>query len=317
MRVLEIRIKSVQGVLEDFKRAYRAAEEGRTAPKREGTFFASVEAARTLLTPERVRLLALIRKHRPASIYELAKLAGRDLKNVHDDVALLERHGIIATDLEESDKNRRVPSVPYDEIRVSIPLDVVSENAANYLPSISAREEARRKYVPAKIRYLLVAESPPKDSSRYFYFEDVWRGDSLFLETMKVLYAQRYSDARTLRARKKHFLQRFKEDGFLLLDALEEPLGKIGQSEKVRKIRSALPELVRRLAALRNAHKNAKVILVSVPVYKACTLRLKREGFDIVNTEAIDFPAQGRQRLYRQKFASALQMAGWTGAGEP
>ena len=50
-------------------------------------------------------------------------------------------------------------------------------------------EAARTKYKPETIKYLFVAETPPKtNSERFFYFENVMEQDSLFLETMKVLY---------------------------------------------------------------------------------------------------------------------------------
>jgi hypothetical protein len=38
-----------------------------------------------------------------------------------------------------------------------------------------ARQAAAAKYRPEKVRLLLVAEAPPGDESRYFYFEDVTR----------------------------------------------------------------------------------------------------------------------------------------------
>ncbi len=50
-------------------------------------------------------------------------------------------------------------------------------------------EIARKKYLPKQINVLFVAEAPPKFSSnRFFYFEKVDKQDSLFWETMKVLY---------------------------------------------------------------------------------------------------------------------------------
>lgn len=71
-------------------------------------------------------------------------------------------------------------------------------------------EVARSKYKPRKIKYLLIAEAPPEESSnRFFYFEHVEIKDSLFLETMKVLYPDNYTDTKTVRSRKKHFLNKF------------------------------------------------------------------------------------------------------------
>ena len=49
-------------------------------------------------------------------------------------------------------------------------------------------QKAREKYLPNKIKLLFVAESPPEDVKRFFYFEDVPEQDSLFIQTMRVLY---------------------------------------------------------------------------------------------------------------------------------
>ena len=86
----------------------------------ESLSFESLEAFRKILTPKRIELLRLIRHERPSSIYALAKLARRDLKNVRDDIALLKNLGLV--DL-KSDRNVRavvIPRVDYDELKVSI-----------------------------------------------------------------------------------------------------------------------------------------------------------------------------------------------------
>src|SRR2546427_7101485 len=46
-------------------------------------------------TPTRLALLRVIRDKRPGSIYELAKLVGRDFKNVQGDLKLLEKYGLV------------------------------------------------------------------------------------------------------------------------------------------------------------------------------------------------------------------------------
>ena len=43
-------------------------------------------------------------------------------------------------------------------------------------------EEAREKYRPENINILFVAESPPADVSRFFYYEKVFQHDTLFLD---------------------------------------------------------------------------------------------------------------------------------------
>ena len=49
------------------------------------------------------------------------------------------------------------------------------------------REEAMNKYKPSTIRCLIIAEAPPNDE-RFFYFEDVFEKDLLFIGVMGVLF---------------------------------------------------------------------------------------------------------------------------------
>ncbi len=327
MKKFEIRIKSLKEVLDEFEGAFEAVKSGERVQKTEGRFFTSMEALRNFLTPERVRLLLLIRNHRPGSVYELAKLANRDLKNVYQDLKLLERHGVLTTRLGGGrSRKRRVPDVPYDEIEVRIPLGVsesgsswrVFDGAAGYSSEERGRskqnlqvyEDARRKYRPLRIKYLLVAESPPADPNRFFYFEDVRTRDSLFLETMKVLYPMDFKTAAETRRRKHEFLRRFMEDGFYLIDAVDRPLGRASRSERMRSIRQAVPAL---LEKVRNSDgRGVRVILISSLVYGICDRPLRDSGFEVANDRAIDFPSSGRQLEFRRKFQGVLKVAGWS-----
>lgn len=87
-----------------------------------GVYFTSLEAARNFLTRERLALLRAVRERHPRSIYELAKIVDRDLKNVQQDVALLERHGLIKlTEKRRGEKSKvRVPEALFDEIALRI-----------------------------------------------------------------------------------------------------------------------------------------------------------------------------------------------------
>jgi predicted transcriptional regulator len=75
-----------------------------------------------LLTPNRLALLRAVRSRRPGSIYELAKLVNRDLKNVHDDLRLLARYGLVRmANGKGSGKRRvRVPQALFDQIELKI-----------------------------------------------------------------------------------------------------------------------------------------------------------------------------------------------------
>ena len=96
-RTLTIRIKPLTEAMDDFRETFKALETTppRRIRRREGVYFTSIDAARRLLTPKRLHLLRAIRTSRPRSIYELAQRLGRDLKNVQQDLRLLESYGLV------------------------------------------------------------------------------------------------------------------------------------------------------------------------------------------------------------------------------
>ena len=171
-------------------------------------------------------------------------------------------------------------------------------------------ESAREKYRPKKVRFLLIAEAPPKASTgRFFYFEDVSRGDGLFLETVKTLYPADYTSARELRRRKGEFLKRFMNDGFYLIDASEEPMASTERTRKEAQLREHLSGLMEKVSCL--ASTDTRIILISVPVYHVCCAQLVAKGFPVINIGPIEFPASGHQRKFRRKLADLLRQHGW------
>jgi phage terminase large subunit-like protein len=101
-------------------------------------------------------------------------------------------------------------------------------------------EYVRIKYQPQSIKYLFIAETPPKtNSDRFFYFENVTERDSLFIETMKILYPHLINDidVKDIRQMKSKLLLKFKSEGFYLIDSLNEPFEqKYSTSQKIRLI---------------------------------------------------------------------------------
>ena len=97
-KTLTIRIKPLGEAMGTFRETFKAVEESARSTRRvqrEGVFFTSIEAARKLLTPNRLALLRAIRTERPGSMYALARQVGRDLKNVQQDLRLLESYGLV------------------------------------------------------------------------------------------------------------------------------------------------------------------------------------------------------------------------------
>lgn len=172
---------------------------------------------------------------------------------------------------------------------------------------MSEFEIARRKYRPESVRVALVAESPPQEGSgRFFYFEDVAVGDSLFIELMKALYEDARGNTKSVRQRKAEFLKRFRDDGFYLIDASQKSIAGESRSVKEKAIRSGLAQLERDLTEI--YHEDMRVVLISSLVYEVCGEPLRRAGFSVVNTEMIDFPSFGRQKEFQAKIRPVLSL---------
>ena len=121
-KTLTIEIKSMEDALEGFRKSFKALQAGQRVARHEGVYFTSIEAARTLLTRNRLALLRAIRGQHPGSIYELAKTVNRDLKNVQQDLRILQEYGLIRmTPVRRAGKRRaKVPEAPFDEIALKI-----------------------------------------------------------------------------------------------------------------------------------------------------------------------------------------------------
>ncbi|MGH7333367.1 MAG: hypothetical protein ACREKS_11630 [Candidatus Rokuibacteriota bacterium] len=121
-RTLTIEIKSTAEALEGFRKTVKALERGQRVTRHEGVYFTSIEAVRNLLTRKRLALLRAIRAQHPRSIYELTKTVSRDLKNVQQDLRILERYGLIRMSAARRAGKRfaKVPEAPFGEIALKI-----------------------------------------------------------------------------------------------------------------------------------------------------------------------------------------------------
>lgn len=111
IKTVTFTIRPEEEVLAQFAEAYRGLRAGRRVARHDGVSFTSIEAARNFLTPARLALLRAVRLRQPGSVYALAKVVGRDLKNVQQDLRLLERHGLV-TLARGRGKGKRAVTVP-------------------------------------------------------------------------------------------------------------------------------------------------------------------------------------------------------------
>lgn len=160
---------------------------------------------------------------------------------------------------------------------------------------------ARNKYKPSQVDLLLVAEAPPDSLDRHFYFEDVKKHDSLFLEIMGILYPERkarYLASGRDAVLKQELLEHFKADGFWLLDVSEVPL-----SVSDKPLERCVPSLLQRLKNYITTQ--TPIILVKSNIHDLCYPVLQCQGYK-VSSQRLPFPGSGQQRIFREKFRRAI-----------
>ncbi len=123
LKEITVGVKSLKQSFQDVGHVMKSIQQGHSPRARPSEiYFVDYNAMRQVLTPRRMELLRLIREQTPGSVYELSHLAGRDLKNVQDDVALLERLGFVHMTHERAHRRRSVPHVDYDTLHLRIPV---------------------------------------------------------------------------------------------------------------------------------------------------------------------------------------------------
>jgi predicted transcriptional regulator len=118
-----IGIKSLDAVMAEAKGVMKLLDRGeKVARKKPGIYFENLATMRKAITEERLRILRVVKAEHPASLYELAKLLNRDLKNVCDDVNYLAGLGLIELKKTKDGREKTTPTVDYEKILLEIPV---------------------------------------------------------------------------------------------------------------------------------------------------------------------------------------------------
>jgi len=122
MRVKKIRIviRGEKELFDEVKDVWGKLERGEKVKKHQAIYFESLDVMRKVLTEERLRIVKAIRKNHPASIYELAKILRRDVKNTFDDVQFLAQAGLVELKKTKDIREKTTPKVDYDKIVLEI-----------------------------------------------------------------------------------------------------------------------------------------------------------------------------------------------------
>jgi hypothetical protein len=163
---------------------------------------------------------------------------------------------------------------------------------------------ARRKYRPRKVRFLLIAESPPS-SGGFFYFPTTIGKDHLFRETMKALKFWPENEPMRKGIDKRSMLRKFRSMGFYLLDACISPVDKMPPGERRRAVLSQTRRLSNDVIKTDPSH----IFIVKTTIFNPVSQAMQEAGMHkrVINTMAVPFPSHGNQRVYRSMLRRALR----------
>lgn len=88
-------------------------EAGKTQKEDLTLSFGDMETFAKFFTKERLRLLKIIKKDKPKSLYELAKMLNRDFKNVQTDAKFLEANQLIRLEKYKVGKMTKLRPITY------------------------------------------------------------------------------------------------------------------------------------------------------------------------------------------------------------
>lgn len=119
MKKLIVSLKSPNESLNDFKKALKLAKKGKlNTPHYEIAFDNKRDFSKFI---KNIDLLMAIQSLNPSSVYELAKILGKDQSNVNKVISFFESYGIIK--LKKAKKNNRSvnkPVVDYQKIEFNL-----------------------------------------------------------------------------------------------------------------------------------------------------------------------------------------------------
>lgn len=173
-------------------------------------------------------------------------------------------------------------------------------------------EKLRKKYLPQKINVLFVAEAKPDNPERFFYYDNVTSRDYLYIYLMRALYEYGKQDERWLRDNKREMLEKFKSDGYYLVDTVDEIKAGTKQAARIKAIKANADNKVAEIESLlsRYGSESTKVVIIKATVFKALYEPLKSK-FNVANDYPIYFPSYGRQLEFLHQMSDVKNKKLW------
>lgn len=167
-------------------------------------------------------------------------------------------------------------------------------------------EELRESYQSERLQILLIGESPPDPGAadrRFFYAPTLSRYDNLYRGVVEALYGE--TEDFSVEAKTRN-LERLRDDGFWVVDAVGHPINKTSRTERKRAIEGAAGALLERCVALA---PERGVIICHGLVHRAVSPRLRRVGVRLLHAEPLPFPLGNWRDAFVQGFRQAVGQA--------
>jgi hypothetical protein len=158
----------------------------------------------------------------------------------------------------------------------------------------------RRKFEPATVTLVIVAESPPV-GGKYLYDPAGKVSEPLFDALIKQLGIQPKT--------KIDGLREFQSRGWVLVDATYEPVNAPDKTDKDLVIARDYQELCGDLKRLLAGHwREIPLILIKSNVCRMLEPKLNEDGFKVLNKgRIVPFPSHGHQPVFDRRFREIVQ----------
>jgi hypothetical protein len=169
-------------------------------------------------------------------------------------------------------------------------------------------KEYASRFLPEKIHYLLIGESPPftppQEDLRYFYNYKSRSGMQILLSNVSYSFLNRKFYSK--RNNREEYLEDLIREGVFLLDATYEPINQIKDKKMRRsKIVDAYPQLKKNIDDL-PMREDAKMFLIHRNVIEAIGGALRE---DFVNYKIYDiaFPRYHNDEEFKSRIRRAIE----------
>lgn len=125
---IEIIIKSKEKTADQFREDFfKDVKEGlqkiirqKGTSKRDKIYIEDIKGLHKCISVKRLQMLQTIKKEKPESVYQLAKLTKRGFEPVKKDIKILEKNGLVSLSCQSNGRKNKIPVCNVGKITINI-----------------------------------------------------------------------------------------------------------------------------------------------------------------------------------------------------